>query len=122
MRILADENFPLPIVESLRQQDHDVLWARTDCPGLKDRTLLERAEADGRVVLTLDKDFWQIAVQRPIPLKRCGVILFRVFPAIPENLGPLVDSILRAEHSWIGHVSIVTKDAIEMFPTGGLQS
>ena len=27
------------------------------CPGLKDRTLLERAEADGRLVLTLDKDF-----------------------------------------------------------------
>ena len=78
MRILADENFPRPIVENLRKQDHDVLWARTDCPGLKDRTLLERAEAEGRVVLTLDKDFWQIALQRPIPLKRSGVILFRV--------------------------------------------
>jgi len=121
MRFLADENFPRPIVESLRKQDHDVLWARTDCPGLKDRTLLERAEADGRVVLTLDKDFWQIALQRPMPLKRCGVILFRLFPAVPENLEPLVDSTLRAEHSWIGHVSIVTKDAIEMIPTGGLQ-
>jgi hypothetical protein len=29
-----------------------------DCPGLTDRALLERAEADGRVLLTLDKDFW----------------------------------------------------------------
>ena len=86
MRILADENFPRPIVESLRQQDHDVLWARTDSPGLRDHTLLERAEADGRIVFTLDKDFWQIALQRPIPLKRSGVILLRVFPAIPENL------------------------------------
>jgi predicted nuclease of predicted toxin-antitoxin system len=90
MRVLADENFPRPIVESLRKQHHDVLWARTDCPGLKDRTLLERAEADGRVVLTLDKDFWQIALQRPIPLTRCGVILFRLFPAIPENLNLLL--------------------------------
>jgi predicted nuclease of predicted toxin-antitoxin system len=117
MRILADENFPRPIVESLRKENHDVIWARTDCPGLKDRALLERAEAEGRVVLTLDKDFWQVALQRPIPLKRCGVILFRVFPAIPENLAPLVDSTLRAEQSWIGHVSIVTKDGIEMIPT-----
>jgi predicted nuclease of predicted toxin-antitoxin system len=57
MRILADENFPQPIVESLRQLDHDVLWARTDSPRLRDRTLLERAEADGRIVFTLDKDF-----------------------------------------------------------------
>jgi predicted nuclease of predicted toxin-antitoxin system len=122
MRILADENFPLPIVESLRKQNHDVLWARTDCPGLTDRTLLETAEADGRVILTLDKDFWQIALQRPIPLKWCGVILFRVFPAIPENLEPLVDSTLRAENTWVGHVSIVTKDGIEMIPMGRPQS
>jgi predicted nuclease of predicted toxin-antitoxin system len=121
MRILADENFPRPIVESLRKQGHDVLWARTDCPGLKDRKLLERAEADSRVVLTLDKDFWQLALQRPIPLKRCGVILFRVFPAIPENLEPLVDSTLRAEQSWIGQVGIVTKDGIELIPIGGPQ-
>ena len=122
MRILADENFPRPIVENMRKQDHDVLWARTDCPGLKDRTLLERAEADGRVILTLDKDFWQIALQRPVPLKRCGVILFRVFPAVPENLEPLVDLTLHAKQSWIGHVSIITKDGIEMIPAGGLQS
>lgn len=122
MRILADENFPRPIVESLRKQGHEVLWARTDCPGLKDRTLLERAERDGRVVFTLDKDFWQIALQRPIPLTRSGVILFRVFPAIPENLKPLMDSILRAEHLWIGHVSIVAKDRIEMIATGGLKA
>jgi len=67
MRILADENFPLPIVNALRSQGHDVLWARTACPGLKDRLLLERAEADGRLVITLDKDFWQLALQRPQP-------------------------------------------------------
>jgi len=48
MRILADENFPLPIVESLRKKHHDVLWARTDFAGLKDRALIERAEAEGR--------------------------------------------------------------------------
>jgi predicted nuclease of predicted toxin-antitoxin system len=85
----------------------------------KDRALLERAEAEDRVVMTLDKDFWQIALQRPIPLKRSGVILFRVFPSIPENPVPLVDSTLRAEQSWIGQVSIVTKDGIEMIPTAG---
>src|SRR5216684_2547195 len=118
MKILADEKFPRPIVDIFRGRGHDILWARTDCPGLKDRALLERAEADGRLVLTLDKDFWQLALQRSVPLKRCGVILFRVYPAIPGNLEPLVDSTLRAEHSWAGHVSIVTKNGIEMIPMG----
>ncbi len=80
---------------------------------------LSARKADGRLVLTLDKDFWQLALQRSIPLKRCGVILFRVHPAIPENLAPLVDSTLRAEHAWAGQVSIVTKGRIEMEPISG---
>jgi predicted nuclease of predicted toxin-antitoxin system len=119
MRLLADENFPLPTVESLRKQGHDVLWIRTDCPGLADRVLIERAEADDRLVLTLDKDFWQLALQRRNALRHSGVVLFRVHPAVHENLEPLVVAMLRAEREWIGHVSIVTRDGIEMIPTGG---
>ncbi len=90
MRLLADENFPLPTVEALRQAGHDVNWARTDAPGTGDTALLELAEGDDRVLLTLDKDFWQIAIQRRQPPERSGVILFRAHPAIPENVTPLV--------------------------------
>ena len=68
MRLLADENFPKPIVDALRADGHDVLWARTDCAGWKDVVILDLAESESRIVLTLDKDFWQIAVQRRIPL------------------------------------------------------
>jgi predicted nuclease of predicted toxin-antitoxin system len=118
MRLLADENFPRPTVEAIRKQGHDVLWARTDCPGLKDRALLERSEADGRLVLTLDKDFWQLALQRPVALKRSGIVLFQVHPAISKNLQPLVDSMLRAQQVWIGYASIVTREGIEMIPVG----
>lgn len=39
MRLLADENFPKLIVETLRANGHDVLWARTDGAGLKDVVL-----------------------------------------------------------------------------------
>lgn len=118
MKLLADENFPRPTVEALQSQGHDVLWARTECPGLMDRSLIELAEANGRLILTLDKDFRHLALQRPAALKNCGVTLFRVFPAVPETLDPLVNSALHANHSWIGHISLVTKDGIEMFPTG----
>jgi predicted nuclease of predicted toxin-antitoxin system len=76
MRLLADENFPLPTVEALRQAGHDVFWVRTDAPGTADAALLDLAEVDGRVLLTLDKDFWQIAIQRRQPLERSGVICF----------------------------------------------
>jgi predicted nuclease of predicted toxin-antitoxin system len=69
MRLLADENFPLPTIEALRQAGHDVTWARTDAAGAGDAALLEAAEAEERILLTLDKDFWQIAAQRRRPLE-----------------------------------------------------
>lgn len=46
MRLLADENFPLPTVEALRLAGHDVFWVRTDAPGTGDAALLDLAEAD----------------------------------------------------------------------------
>src|SRR5689334_16535541 len=107
MRILADENFPKPVVELLRRCGHDVIWARTDCPKWKDTALLELAESESRVVLTLDKDFWQIAVQRRVPLEMSGVVLFRVHPATPGNLMPLVEEFMRAAARWSGHISVI---------------
>jgi predicted nuclease of predicted toxin-antitoxin system len=114
MRLLADENFPRPIVEALRGGGHDVLWARTDCAGWKDVVLLDLAESEARIVLTLDKDFWQIAVQRRIPLQQSGVALFRVHPATPENIEPLVRAFVGANRAWAGHISIIAPDGIQM--------
>jgi predicted nuclease of predicted toxin-antitoxin system len=99
MRLLADENFPKPIVEALRADRHDVLWARADCAGWKNVVLLDLAVSEARIVLTLDKDFWQIAVQRRTPMEQSGVVLFRVHPATPENLVPLVRAFVDADRS-----------------------
>jgi predicted nuclease of predicted toxin-antitoxin system len=114
MRSLADENFPKSLVESLRADAHDCLWARTDCAGWKDSALLDLAESEERTVLTLDKDFWQLAVQRRIPLERSGVVLFRVHPATPENLAPLVRVLAAAKRVWAGHISVITADGFQM--------
>ncbi len=61
MRILADENFPGDAVEALRQQGYDVVWVRTDAPGSSDHVILARAQAENRVIVTLDKDFGELA-------------------------------------------------------------
>jgi predicted nuclease of predicted toxin-antitoxin system len=114
MRLLADENFPKPIVEALRADGHDVLWARTDLAGTSDIAVLDRAESEARIVLTLDKDFWQIAVQRRSPLEQSGVILFRVHPATTENLAPIVRAFVEADARWAGHISIIMIDGIQM--------
>jgi predicted nuclease of predicted toxin-antitoxin system len=57
MRFLADENFPGDAVIALRAVGHDVLWIRTDAPGITDQDVLARSLKDARVLLTFDKDF-----------------------------------------------------------------
>jgi len=59
--------------------------------GIKDLAILELAETEARVLLTLDKDFWQIARQRGKLLERAGVLLFRIHLAVPKNLAPCFD-------------------------------
>lgn len=114
MRLLADENFPKAILTVLRAAGQDVLWARTDLPGTSDVALLDLAESEARIVFTLDKDFWQIALQRRSPLERSGVVLFRAHPATAERLVPLVEAFAASDAAWAGHITILAVDGIQM--------
>ncbi len=64
MSILAEENFPKPIVEALRVGRYDVLWAHADVAGTSNVSPLDRAESQATIVLTLDRDVQQIAAPR----------------------------------------------------------
>jgi predicted nuclease of predicted toxin-antitoxin system len=56
MLLYADENFPYPVVEALRQLGHDVLTAQDDgMRSVPDSQILDRAHALGRAVLTFDR-------------------------------------------------------------------
>ena len=122
MKFMADENFPRSTVAALRLDGHDVFWVRTNAPGAEDSALLDRAEAEGRLILTLDRDFWQIGLQRSEPISSCGVMLFRVHPAVAERLTPLVRRALGAVgERWRGQISIVTVDSIHLVPARGRQ-
>jgi predicted nuclease of predicted toxin-antitoxin system len=67
MRFLADENFPGDAVAALRTSGHDVLWIRTDAPGITDQDVLARSLEDARVLLTFDKDFGELAWRSGLP-------------------------------------------------------
>lgn len=77
MKLLANENFPLLVVEALRAAGHDVVWARTEMAGAADDVILARAQLEERLVVTFDKDFGDLAFHWGLAA-RCGVILFRL--------------------------------------------
>ena len=56
MRFLADENFPGEAVAQLTAAGHDVVWVRTEAPGMADAEVVAWAVRDDRIVLTFDED------------------------------------------------------------------
>jgi predicted nuclease of predicted toxin-antitoxin system len=101
MKFLANENFPQAAVLALRQGGHDVLWCRTDLPGVDDDDILRRAQAEDRVLLTFDKDFGDLAFHWGLPA-RCGVILFRIAIASPDAAAQRVIAAIAAQQDWSG--------------------
>ncbi len=63
-RLYSNENFPLPVVEALRQLGHDVLTIREsglDNQEYPDDGVLKFATANSRAVLTINrKDFFKL--------------------------------------------------------------
>jgi predicted nuclease of predicted toxin-antitoxin system len=54
-------------VDRLRAAGHDVVWSGNWPVDPGDEEILARALADGRVLVTLDKDFGELAIVRELP-------------------------------------------------------
>jgi predicted nuclease of predicted toxin-antitoxin system len=73
VRFLANENFPGAALEAA---GHDVVWVRMAAPGTTDPDVLVWAAREERILLTLNKDFGELA--RASALRpTCGVVLLR---------------------------------------------
>ena len=115
MKLLLDENMPMAAVVALRELGHDVLWVREVMPGSSDSRILERAGAEGRLLVTFDKDFGEL-VHRAGKTASAGVVLFRVPQPSAAALARQIAATLHARQDWEGSFSVVEPDRIRMTP------
>jgi predicted nuclease of predicted toxin-antitoxin system len=113
MRFLANENFPLDAVEALRHQGHDVVWIRTESPGISDPEVLSRAQTEDRILLTFDKDFGELAFRTKPPVAS-GIILFRITAPSSVVVAQKVVTAIALRDNWAGHFSVIEDDKIRM--------
>jgi len=81
IRLLADENVPVASIDRLRAAGLDVA---TVASGATDESILARAADEGRILLTLDRDFGWLALRGRGALPP-GVIYMRIRAARPES-------------------------------------
>ena len=72
MKLLLDSCVWGKAKEQLAAAGHDVLWAGDWAEDPGDEEILARANAEGRVLITLDKDFGELAVIMERP--HCGIL------------------------------------------------
>ncbi|MGH7895798.1 MAG: DUF5615 family PIN-like protein [Candidatus Binatia bacterium] len=115
MRIVANENVPGPVVAALRSAGHDVLSVKESMRGATDHDVLAHAQREGRLVVTFDKDFGELAVRRRLPASS-GVVLFRLDGANPEADNARAVAALTSRDDWAGHFAVVTDDRVRLRP------
>lgn len=101
MRFLANENFPGAAVAALIAGGLDVVWVRNAAPGMSDQDVLAWATRDGRILLTFDKDFGELAGASALP-GTCGVVLFRMPMLNPGDIGPRLSNLVMSRDDWAG--------------------
>ena len=112
MKFVADENFPR---EALRQCGFDVASIAETNPGLPDTEVLGIASAEGRTLLTFDKDFGDLAIRQGLPAS-CGVILFRTGSLTPTESADLAIATLQSGVAWAGRFCVVKDRNIRVRP------
>jgi hypothetical protein len=113
MRFLADENFPAAAVAAVRETGHDIVWVTVAAPGASDVDVLAWAAHEGRVVLTFDKDFGELAKASKLP-KTSGVILFRIPLPGPGDIGRRLANLVASRDDWAGHFAVIELGRVRM--------
>ncbi len=64
MRLLLDENVSPIVGDALKAAGHDIRMVASVCPGASDEDVVRLAQAEGRVLVTEDNDFGELAFQQ----------------------------------------------------------
>ena len=107
MRFLIDMPLTPSLCTFLREQAHDAIHAADiGAAHAADATLLLRARAESRVVITADLDFGRLMAE--VPEKSPGIILLRGGSYSDKEMIELVQRVLRSvEHGLLAESLVV---------------
>lgn len=116
IRVLADENVPLPSIRLLREAGLDIEAVAEFAAGTADAQVLAYAKEQGQIVVTFDRDFGELSYRRGAPVP-AGVVYLRVTARGPEDAGRVLLDLLKLEGVVLtGHFTVVERERIRQRP------
>lgn len=96
MKILIDAGVGRLVAERLAEAGHDVVDAMNQYPHMADLNLLDIANSEDRFIITMDKDFGELAYLSNLP--HAGILLLRMEDASGAEKADAVEMIF-AKHA-----------------------
>ena len=109
MKFIADENLGIKVPKYLKSLGYNIVWVQKISPGAPDIRILEKANREKRILITLDKDFGELVFKEK--LASAGVILLRLKDESVENKKRVLLKLLNSKKGFHGNFTVV-KDAI----------
>ena len=111
MRFLANENFPAPSIQLLRDPGWAVDSIREENQGAKDLQVTDRAKKESLIILTLDKDYGEIIFKTGLT-DPPDVLFLRYRGRDPLAPGRLVLALLSTTAQLDGRFTVLEEDGI----------
>lgn len=112
LKLLLDENIGLRIYEELKRRGYEVQTVIEELRGASDEEVLRTAVNNGKVIVTMDKDFGYLAQAYNPP----GILLLRLRnPTIPHRLEAILRALQLCEKLY-GYITVVTETSIRRRP------
>jgi len=114
-QFLANENVISEAVELARQNGIDVAWVAEIAQGAEDDAVLELALGESRVLVTLDKDFGEMAFRQG-KNATCGIVLLRPRLRDPGYVAKFMLSVLTQSINWKGNFCVAREGRMRVVP------
>jgi predicted nuclease of predicted toxin-antitoxin system len=115
IRLLANENFPMPSVATLRDAGHDVLAIAETQRGMTDREVLSPAISEDRWLVTFDRDYGDLIFAKDLPSPP-ALVLFRLRSYRPDDPGRILLDVLTESSRLSGQFVVVEEENLRMRP------
>lgn len=106
MKFIADENLGIKVPKYLASLGFDIVSVKEIAQGVPDTDVLELANKEGRILITLDKDFGELVFKEK--LIHTGVILLRLKDEFVENKKKVLFRELKSKKKFENKFTVVS--------------
>jgi predicted nuclease of predicted toxin-antitoxin system len=112
MKLLANENFPMASKKLLAENGFDIIHIGQTNGGISDEVVMKMAIAEGRAILTFDRDYGELIFKYGYKPPK-GVVYFRWDSYQPESPAQFFMALLEKNEIVVeGMFTVVDNDSI----------